>query len=124
MIIRRHVLPRVTGAILVQASVFGAYAVLLETGLGFLGLGTTEASWGSMIAEASKNIGTDPWLLIPSGFMIISFILALGLLSDGLRDTLAERYAPPADKPPSRRTGRPREPHPGPCGPRSPPPHG
>ncbi|MFJ9561323.1 dipeptide/oligopeptide/nickel ABC transporter permease/ATP-binding protein [Streptomyces fuscichromogenes] len=108
VIIRRHVLPRVTGVVLVQASVFGAYAVLLETGLGFLGLGTTQASWGSMIAEASKNIGIDPWLLVPSGFMIISFILALGLLSDGLRDTLAERYAPPADKPPSRRMGRPR----------------
>jgi len=103
VIIRRHVLPRVSGVILVQASVYGAYAVLLETGLGFLGLGTTQASWGSMIAEASKNVGTDPWLLVPSGFMIISFILALGLLSDGLRDTLAERYAPPADKPPSRR---------------------
>ncbi|MEU9410876.1 dipeptide/oligopeptide/nickel ABC transporter permease/ATP-binding protein [Streptomyces sp. NPDC048281] len=103
VVVRRHVLPRVTGVVLVQASVYGAYAVLLETGLGFLGLGTDEASWGSMIAEASKNIGTDPWLLIPSGFMIISFILALGLLSDGLRDTLAERYAPPADKPPSRR---------------------
>ncbi|MFJ9250565.1 dipeptide/oligopeptide/nickel ABC transporter permease/ATP-binding protein [Streptomyces sp. NPDC101776] len=108
VIIRRHVLPRVTGAVLVQASVFGAYAVLLETGLGFLGLGTTDASWGSMIAEASKNIGTDPWLLIPSGFMIVSFIVALGLLSDGLRDTFAERYSPPADKPPSRRMGRPR----------------
>ncbi|MEU6198595.1 dipeptide/oligopeptide/nickel ABC transporter permease/ATP-binding protein [Streptomyces sp. NPDC047061] len=103
VIIRRHVLPRVSGVVLVQASVYGAYAVLLETGLGFLGLGTTQASWGSMIAEASKNIGTDPWLLVPSGFMIISFILALGLLSDALRDTLAERYAPPADKPPSRR---------------------
>ncbi|MFF4253834.1 dipeptide/oligopeptide/nickel ABC transporter permease/ATP-binding protein [Streptomyces sp. NPDC001663] len=103
VIIRRHVLPRVTGVVLVQASVYGAYAVLLETGLGFLGLGTTDASWGSMIAEASKNVGTDPWLLVPSGFMIISFILALGLLSDGLRDTLADRYAPPADKPPSRR---------------------
>ncbi|MFE7929784.1 dipeptide/oligopeptide/nickel ABC transporter permease/ATP-binding protein [Streptomyces sp. NPDC057456] len=103
VIIRRHVAPRVSGVVLVQASVYGAYAVLLETGLGFLGLGTTEASWGSMIAEASKNVGTDPWLLAPSGFMIISFILALGLFSDGLRDTLAERYAPPADKPPSRR---------------------
>ncbi|UUU29432.1 dipeptide/oligopeptide/nickel ABC transporter permease/ATP-binding protein [Streptomyces sp. CA-210063] len=103
VIIRRHVLPRVTGVVLVQASVYGAYAVLLETGLGFLGVGTTQASWGSMIAEASKNVGIDPWLLLPSGFMIISFILALGLLSDGLRDTLAERYAPPADKPPSRR---------------------
>ncbi|MER5193692.1 dipeptide/oligopeptide/nickel ABC transporter permease/ATP-binding protein [Streptomyces sp. NPDC002755] len=103
VIVRRHVLPRVTGVVLVQASVYGAYAVLLETGLGFLGLGTTRASWGNMIAEASKNIGTDPWLLVPSGTMIISFVLALGLLSDGLRDTLAARYSPPADTPPSRR---------------------
>ena len=103
VIIRRHVLPRVTGVVLVQASVYGAYAVLLETGLGFLGLGTTRASWGSMIAEASKNVGTDPWLLVPSGAMIISFILALGLLGDGLRDTLAERYSPPSTPPPSRR---------------------
>ena len=103
VIIRRHVLPRVTGVVLVQASVYGAYAVLLETGLGFLGLGTTQASWGSMIAEASKNVGTDPWLLVPSGAMIISFILALGLLGDGLRDTLAERYSPPSTPPPSRR---------------------
>ncbi|MEU1180888.1 dipeptide/oligopeptide/nickel ABC transporter permease/ATP-binding protein [Streptomyces sp. NPDC005820] len=106
VIIRRHVLPRVTGVVLVQASVYGAYAVLLETGLGFLGVGTTEASWGSMVAEASKNLGTDPWLLVPSGFMIISFILALGLIADGLRDTLAERYAPPADRPPSRRRAK------------------
>ncbi|MFI6620594.1 dipeptide/oligopeptide/nickel ABC transporter permease/ATP-binding protein [Streptomyces sp. NPDC050528] len=103
VIIRRHVLPRVTGVVLVQASVYGAYAVLLETGLGFLGLGTTRASWGGMIAEASKNVGTDPWLLVPSGAMIISFILALGLLGDGLRDTLAERYSPPSTPPPSRR---------------------
>ncbi|MFD7137578.1 dipeptide/oligopeptide/nickel ABC transporter permease/ATP-binding protein [Streptomyces sp. NPDC059894] len=103
VVIRRHVLPRVTGVVLVQASVYGAYAVLLETGLGFLGLGTTRASWGNMIAEASENVGTDPWLLVPSGAVIISFVLALGLIGDGLRDTLAERYAPPADKPPSRR---------------------
>jgi peptide/nickel transport system permease protein len=89
-IIRRHVLPRVTGVILAQASVFAASGVLLETGLGFLGLGNTNASWGELVTEASQNLGTDPWLLVPSGGIIITFILAMGLVGDGIRDALAE----------------------------------
>ncbi|MEV6349188.1 dipeptide/oligopeptide/nickel ABC transporter permease/ATP-binding protein [Actinoplanes sp. NPDC051851] len=91
VILRRHVLPRVTGTILVQVSMFGAGAVLLETGLGFLGLGTTAASWGNLVGEASRNLGTLPWLLIPSGVLIITVILAINLVGDGLRDALAER---------------------------------
>jgi peptide/nickel transport system permease protein len=90
VIIRRHVLPRVTGVILAQASVFAASGVLLETGLGFLGLGSTQASWGELVTEASQNLGNDPWLLVPSGAMIITFILAMGLVGDGIRDALAE----------------------------------
>ena len=93
VILRRHVLPRVTGTILVQVSVFGAGAVLLETGLGFLGLGTTAPSWGNLVGEASRNLGTLPWLLIPSGFVIITFILAINLIADGVRDALAERQS-------------------------------
>ncbi len=95
-ILRRHVLPRVTGPIIVQLSVYGAGAVLLETGLGFLGLGTTQASWGNLVAEASQNLGTQPWLLVPSGTVIITFVLALGLLGDQVRETLSERHTPAA----------------------------
>ncbi|WP_084099537.1 dipeptide/oligopeptide/nickel ABC transporter permease/ATP-binding protein [Demequina sp. NBRC 110051] len=98
VIVLRHVLPRVSGTILVQASVFTAGAVLMETGLGFLGLGTQNASWGSLVAEASRNLGIHPWLLIPSGAIIITFIMSVNLLADGVRDTLAERYTPPAAK--------------------------
>jgi peptide/nickel transport system permease protein len=107
VIIRRHVLPRVAGPIVVAASVCAASAVLVETGLGFLGVGTTSASWGNLVAEASQNLGTDPWLLVPSGAMIISFILAIGLLGDGIRDALAERQAPGTAR---RRRGRWRRP--------------
>jgi oligopeptide/dipeptide ABC transporter ATP-binding protein len=96
-IMRRHVLPRLAGTVIVQLSLFGAAAVLLETGLGFLGVGVQRATWGSLISEASQNLGTQPWLLVPSGVLVITFILALGLVGDAVRDAVAERYddAPP-----------------------------
>ena len=43
-IIRRHVLPRIKGPIIVQAALFAAYALLFETGLGFLGLAASRCS--------------------------------------------------------------------------------
>ncbi|NNG36723.1 dipeptide/oligopeptide/nickel ABC transporter permease/ATP-binding protein [Nakamurella aerolata] len=92
-ILRRHLLPRLAGPIIVQVSLFGAAAVGLETGLGFLGLGVTTATWGTLAAEANSRLADQPWLLVPTGFVIITFILALGLLGDGIRDTLAERYS-------------------------------
>ncbi|MFT4081345.1 MAG: dipeptide/oligopeptide/nickel ABC transporter permease/ATP-binding protein [Nocardioides sp.] len=106
VIIVRHVLPKVTGTALVQISTFAAGAVLMETGLGFLGVGTTTASWGNLVAEASRNLGVQPWLLVPSGFIIITFIIALNLAADGVRDALAERYqqAPASSTRPRRRT--------------------
>jgi len=91
-IMRRHIVPRVAGTVVVQLSLFAAGAVLLETGLGFLGVGSKEATWGGAIAEASQNIGTQPWLLVPSGLLVITFILALGLLGDAVRDVMAEEY--------------------------------
>ncbi|NNG38266.1 dipeptide/oligopeptide/nickel ABC transporter permease/ATP-binding protein [Flexivirga sp. ID2601S] len=93
VILRRHVLPRLAGPVIVQLSLFGAAAVGLETGLGFLGLGVNQATWGTLVAEASTNIGNQPWLLVPSGLLIASYILALGLIGDGVRDATAERYS-------------------------------
>jgi peptide/nickel transport system permease protein len=55
-------------------------------------VGSKEATWGGAIAEASQNIGTQPWLLVPSGLLVITFILALGLLGDAVRDVMAEEY--------------------------------
>jgi len=91
-IMRRHILPRLAGTIIVQLSLFSAGAVLLETGLGFLGVGSRQASWGGLVAEASQNLGSQPWLLVPSGFLVITFVLALGLLGDSVRDAVAAQY--------------------------------
>lgn len=90
VIILRHIWPVVVGTVVVQASTFAAGAVLTETGLGFLGLGTQGASWGNMVGEASQYIGSDPWLLVPTGSLIVIFVISLNLVGDGIRDSLAE----------------------------------
>jgi peptide/nickel transport system permease protein len=95
-VLRRHVLPRVTGPVIVQASLFAGVALLTETGLGFLGLGVQDPapSWGGMVADASGVISQDPWLLLPSGGLIGLTVLAFGLVGDAARDL--SQHAPDA----------------------------
>ncbi|MDR1393852.1 MAG: dipeptide/oligopeptide/nickel ABC transporter permease/ATP-binding protein [Bifidobacteriaceae bacterium] len=93
LILRRNVLPSVMGTVIVHVAIFATTAIILETGLGFLGVGTRQVTWGEMVAEASHNLGNQPWLLVPSGFVIISLVLAFGLIGDGLRDATAEGYS-------------------------------
>ena len=106
-VVRRHVLPRVAGPIIVQASIFAAYALLFETGLAYLGLtaSSNSATWGGMVAEASTVIEQQEWLLIPSGVVIAVTILAFGLVGDAARDAAAMEDAVPAGR---RRTAVPR----------------
>jgi peptide/nickel transport system permease protein len=87
-IVFRHVLPRLRGTILVQASLVAALSLLFTTGLAYLGFGATppSPSWGSMTAEASQTLAQSPWLLIASGGAIGLTVLCLGLLGDAIRD--------------------------------------
>jgi peptide/nickel transport system permease protein len=103
-IIVRHIFPRVLGPIVVQGSLFAAYALVFETGISFLGL-TSDAStptWGGMVGEASTVIQQQEWLIFPSGAVIAVTILAFGLLGDALRDVLVTdegvRTAPKAQR--------------------------
>ena len=93
-IIWRHVLPRITGPITVQLSVFAAITILIQTGISFLGLGIQPPfpSWGGMIHEASVAMNDFPWLLVPSGLIVAMTILAFGLLGDSIRDSFAARW--------------------------------
>ena len=95
-VVRRHILPRVAGPIIVQGSIFAAYALLFETGLAYLGLtgSTNTPTWGGMVAEASTVIEQQEWLLIPSGVLIAITILAFGILGDAVRDAAAMDDAP------------------------------
>jgi peptide/nickel transport system permease protein len=97
-ILVNHVLPRVIGPVVVQLALFGAIAVLVQTGVAFLGLGVAPPAptWGGLIYDAAASLSDFPWLLAPTGGIVALTILAFGLLGDGLRDASTERWARPA----------------------------
>jgi ABC-type dipeptide/oligopeptide/nickel transport system permease subunit len=89
-IIWKHILPNLTGPIIVIATSNFANAILVEAGLSFLGLGVQPPmpSWGMMINEGFHSIGTrDSWHLIvlPSACICL-MVLSFNLLGNGLRD--------------------------------------
>jgi peptide/nickel transport system permease protein len=93
----RHVLPRIAGAVIVQASLLAAAALLAQAGLAFLGLlvAPPAPSWGGMISDGFAVISLQPWLIWPPGIVIGLTVLALTLLGDAVRDTTAESWAAP-----------------------------
>jgi len=93
LILLRHVLPQARGTILVQASLFAAAALGIQTGLSFLAFGPPPPAptWGGMVAEAAAAIQSFPWMFIPTGGVIVVATLAFGLLGDALRDAAAEQ---------------------------------
>ncbi len=97
-IILRHVLPRIVGPVIVQLSLFAAIAVIVQTGISFLGLGVAPPAptWGAAIFEASASLNDFPWLLVPSGGVVALTVLSFGLLGDSLRDASTESWSRPA----------------------------
>jgi len=92
-IIRRSVLPNVLTPIMIQFSLSLGFAILVETGLSFLGLGAQPPtpSWGNMVAAARPFMETNVWLLLAPAAAVGLTILALNTLGDGLRDLLDPR---------------------------------
>lgn len=93
LILLRHVLPQARGTILVQASLFAAATLGIQTGLSFLSFGPPPPfpTWGGMVAEAASTIQSFPWMFVPTGGVIVLATLAFGLLGDALRDAAAEQ---------------------------------
>ena len=87
----RHALPNALGPAIVAATLGVGNAILLESGLSFLGLGIQppQPSWGSMIAGGRDLIVTAPWVAIAPGLALIVTVLAATLIGDSLRDRLA-----------------------------------
>lgn len=92
-IVRRHVLPNVIGPLLIQMTVAFSGAVLAEASLSYLGLGTQPPtpSWGGMLQEARDVLFVARWMAIWPGLAIVSAVLGLNLLGDGIRDLLDPR---------------------------------
>jgi peptide/nickel transport system ATP-binding protein len=105
-LIRTHILPNVASPLIIQAALALGYAILIDAGLSFLGVGEQPptASWGLMLTEAYQSIFQSPLTLIYPGLAILLTVLAFNLVADGLRDALGrERFGTAA---PSRRAER------------------
>jgi peptide/nickel transport system permease protein len=91
----RHVLPNISGMLIVQASVSFAIAVLAEAALSFLGFGTRPPtpSWGRMLQESQELLTIHPRLALVPGIAIAVAVLGFNLLGDGLRDRFDPRLA-------------------------------
>lgn len=90
----RHILPNVVTPLIVQFCLALAAAVLLESGLSYLGLGTQPpaASWGTLLNEGRVFLVRAPWISIFPGTLIAASVLIFFLVGDGLRDRLDPRY--------------------------------
>ena len=86
-----HVLPNALGPAIVATTLGVGNAILLESGLAFLGLGVQPPapSWGNMIAGGRDLIVTAPWVAIAPGVALILTVLGCTLLGDAWRDRLA-----------------------------------
>jgi peptide/nickel transport system permease protein len=94
-IVIRHILPGALPLVGVSAAFGVAGAILLESGLSFLGVGVRPPapSWGNMLADAQSLtiLESMPWLWLPPGLMITLAVLAFTFIGDGLRDALDPR---------------------------------
>lgn len=93
-IIFREILPNALSPIIVLASLMVASAILLESGLSFLGLGDPNLiSWGFMIGAGRSVIRIAWWMSVFPGLAIFFTVLALNLVGEGLSDALNPRLA-------------------------------
>ncbi len=92
-IIFRHILPNAMAPVYVSAILGVAGAVLLESGLSFLGLGVQPPtpSWGNILTAGKDNIEIAWWLSLFPGFAILLTVLAYNLLGEGIRDAFDPR---------------------------------
>lgn len=87
-IMLRDILPNISAPLVVQASVGVAFAIILEAGLSFIGLGIQPPtpSLGTIMADGREYFSRGPWVLTLSGLTISIALLGLNLLGDGIRD--------------------------------------
>jgi peptide/nickel transport system permease protein len=87
------ILPNILSPLVVQATLTVAAAILLESGLSFLGLGIVppEPSWGQMIGTARGYLGQNPMYVIWPSLLLALTVLAINVVGDRLRDILDPR---------------------------------
>ncbi|CAH1652448.1 ABC transporter permease [Chelatococcus asaccharovorans] len=92
-VVRVAILPNILSPLVVQATLTVAAAILLESGLSFLGLGIVPPvpSWGQMIGTARGYLSQHPMYAIWPSLLLALTVLSINVLGDRLRDTLDPR---------------------------------
>lgn len=87
-IIFRHLVPNSMGPVIVNAILGVSSAILIETGLSFLGIGVQPPtpSWGNILLDGKAVLGVAWWLMFFPGIMIFLTILAINVLGEKMRD--------------------------------------
>jgi len=82
----RHVLPGLTTTVMVQFALVFSIGLMIQTGLAFIGFGppVPAPSWGGMIQGASTHIYDAPWLMVPTGVVLILTVFAANAIGDAL----------------------------------------
>ena len=89
----RHILPNIMPTVIVLAAMSTANTILLEAGLGYLGIGVPPPAptWGTMIADGQPYFIAAPLTVIVPGVAIVITVLAFNLLGQGLQEVLDPR---------------------------------
>lgn len=98
-ILARHQLPYALGPVLVAATFGMASAILVESGLSFLGLGPDAPSWGRILAVGLANRQAW-WLVLFPGMAISGTVMAYNFFAEGIQEALDPRCEVPLERPP------------------------
>jgi peptide/nickel transport system permease protein len=93
-IIWKHLLPNTLAVIIVEATLWLSYAIILEASLSYLGLGVQipTPSWGNILQDGQRELLAGAWwLTFFPGLMIFLVVMAFNLMGDGLRDAFDPR---------------------------------
>ena len=87
-VIIRHILPNAISPIIVQSTLMLGFAIMIESGLSFLGFGIQPPtpSWGNLLSNAQQHMTKHPWLAIFPGLMIFLTVISINYIGDALRD--------------------------------------
>jgi peptide/nickel transport system permease protein len=92
-IVFRHILPNALAPVLVAMTLGIPAAILMESGLSFLGLGVQppHATWGNILTDGKDSLEIAWWMTVYPGLAILITVLSYNLLGEGIRDALDPR---------------------------------
>ena len=92
-ILKKHIFPNSLNPVLVQATIDVGYAILISSGLSFIGLGAQppEVEWGLLITQSRAQFLSHWWVVFFPGIFIILSVISFNLIGDGIKSLLSPR---------------------------------